>query len=168
MKHQIKKVKFAHSKSQRDAALKNMARDLILHEHIKTTKARAKAVKPFVEKLISYVKQNQNPERFILANIEDNRVSDRLVTITKERFAKKTSGFVSTYNLVNRKGDGSEMVMMILEGYQPKIKTQLKKVKKTNSKKTSDLESEKDKKSKVTKAKNTEGKNIKKETKKVK
>ncbi|MBP9758592.1 hypothetical protein KBD45_02770 [Candidatus Dojkabacteria bacterium] len=138
MKHQVKKMKFGHSKSQRVAIIKNLARDLVLYGHLKTTKTRAKAIVPYMEKMITFVKKNDasdNSNNYIIARISDKQAAEKLRELTKKRYVDINSGFVSIYNLGNRKGDGAEMCEVIMKGYEPKIKSALKKVKKTTVKK---------------------------------
>ncbi|KKT75071.1 MAG: 50S ribosomal protein L17 [Candidatus Peregrinibacteria bacterium GW2011_GWA2_44_7] len=53
MRHRVKKVKLGREADHRNALLKNLATSIILHEKIKTTKAKAKAVVPKVEKMIT-------------------------------------------------------------------------------------------------------------------
>lgn len=146
MKHQVKKMKFGHSKSQRVAIIKNLARDLILYGHLKTTKTRAKAIVPYMEKIITYVKKNEatdNSNNYVIARISDVNAVEKLREMTKKNFMDVNSGYVSIYNVSNRKGDGAEMCIVMMKGYEPKIKSALTKVKKTATKKVTEKSSNK-------------------------
>lgn len=136
MKHQVKKIKFAHSKSQRMAIMKNLAKDLIKYGHVKTTKTKAKAIVPYVEKMITYVKKNEKSDSFIFSKLSDNDLVKKLQDLSKNKLSKQNSGYFSIYNIGFRKGDGAEMCMVMMNGYEPKVKSDLKKVKKATSAKS--------------------------------
>jgi large subunit ribosomal protein L17 len=111
--------------------MKNLAKDLIKHGHVTTTKAKARAIVPFVEKLITYVKKNENSDKFIFDRVSDTELVEKLKSLTKGQLSKVNSGFLSTYNVGYRKGDGSEMCIIMMSGYEPRVKSDLKKVKKS-------------------------------------
>ena len=68
MYHRINAKKLNRTSSHRKALLKNMANSLIMHEQIQTTLPKAKALRPYVEKLITFGKQNTlNSKRIIFS-----------------------------------------------------------------------------------------------------
>lgn len=151
MKHQIKKVKFAHSRSQRAAIMKNLAKDLITHGHLKTTKAKAKAIVPYVEKLISFSRKNENVDKYLFDRVSDMTVVEKLKSLAADKFSKIESGHLAIYNIGFRKGDGSEMCMIMMNGYEPRVKSDLKKVKKTTKTTTTKAKAKKTKTAKAEK-----------------
>ncbi|MBD3363196.1 hypothetical protein GF362_05735 [Candidatus Dojkabacteria bacterium] len=145
MKHQIKKNKFASSFSQKKSIVRNLAIDLINHNHVTTTVGRAKAVRPFFERMISKYKKDKNNTRYIHKKLGqvNSQLIEKIDELCSKNFSKIDSGFVSMYKLGFRKGDGAEIVKLILEGYEPVVKSKLKKV----GRKQKETEEKKEKKS---------------------
>ncbi len=129
MKHMKKIYTFGSSKAQRDAAIKNMANDLLMHEYIKTTKAKALAVRTFVDKLLSRFESGLNGERYLVSKLGDKRTIKKVIDVLIPRYKNDNFGFVQTYKLNTRPGDGAQMYKLILKGYKPTEKSKLKKVK---------------------------------------
>ncbi len=104
--------------------LRNLATSLILYEEIKTTKAKAKAVKPLVERLIIIAQKNDlNARRRMKAELFDMNAVKKMFEVIGPRYkALKNgrSGFIKTYHLGPRLGDGAEMFLMRLKSVQEK------------------------------------------------
>lgn len=125
-----KKYKFGSTKSQMKSILRNMTKDLILHEHVTTTKARAKAVKIYAEKLIARSKDNSDGKRYVESMLgTKGEVLTKLTEELHPRYKDVNSGFIESYKIGFRKGDGAEVIRLSLKGYTPEVKTKLKKVK---------------------------------------
>lgn len=121
----------------------NMAQALLKHDQIKTTLAKAKALRPFVEKVITLAKhaQSASPERALflrrlaIAKIRDKAVVKTLFDEKVTEFANRSGGYTRIYKLGTRLGDAAEMAVIQLipasdEGYAKKKKpASAKKVK---------------------------------------
>ncbi|MCA9385788.1 hypothetical protein KC717_04015 [Candidatus Dojkabacteria bacterium] len=144
MSNRIKKHNFAHSSSQKRSILKNLSLDLIKHEHVTTTKAKAKAVKSFVDTIFSRYEKGRNGVRFIESRLGTKAPIKKIDELLEGRLKSVSGGFVHLVRLGSRKGDGAELFKLMLIGYEPKKKSLLKKVKDTSEK-----ESKVDKKAKT-------------------
>jgi large subunit ribosomal protein L17 len=79
--------------------MRNLARELIARGSIRTTLARAKAVQPLVEKLVTKAKKGKATQKSLLAD-------------AATRFARRTSGFTRIVKLGPRAGDAAEEVLL--------------------------------------------------------
>jgi large subunit ribosomal protein L17 len=115
MRHQKKKVTLDRKTGPRTALLKGLAESLILYEKINTTKAKAKAVRSVVEKLITRAKVNTLHNRRELERhlITGNTVK-KLLEELGPRYAERKGGYTRTIVLKNRVGDGAEEVLIEL------------------------------------------------------
>lgn len=108
----------SRKKDYRNNVVRNLATSLILYEEIKTTKAKAKALKPALEHLIVIAKKNDLRARRILEGyLFDKNAVKKMLEVLVPRFQKTNSGFIKTYKLGSRLGDNAEMVLMqLVEG----------------------------------------------------
>jgi len=114
--------------SHRKAFMRNMARNLLTHERIETTKARAKESRKLVERLITLTKTDSVFSRRCAYDILQDR--DLVMRLFKEiapLFKSRTSGFTRIIPIGFRRGDGADMV--ILELTERKITEKLPKKK---------------------------------------
>jgi len=103
--------KIGHRKS----LIRNLAASLVLYEKVDTTLAKAKAVKPVVEKMITVSKgQDLKSYRQLLSFFYDKNASKKLRDELAIRYKERTSGFVRLYHLDNRLGDNSQMARLEL------------------------------------------------------
>ena len=102
--------------------MKNMANSLLLHERIITTPAKAKVVKPFVEKLITLAKvDNQATRRQAFAQLRDKQTTTKLFETIGPRFKARPGGYCRILHLSkNRLGDNGERVVFELVERSPK------------------------------------------------
>ncbi len=116
MRHQKDKRKLSRSPSHRKALLMNLSREVINHERIKTTQAKAKAVKPEVEKLITLARRGDlHARRQALAALgQDKYVVYKLFEEIAPRYAERPGGYLRILKLGPRKSDSSEMVFLEL------------------------------------------------------
>jgi large subunit ribosomal protein L17 len=99
--------------NERKRLFANLIRDLILHGKIVTSKAKAKAVQPLMEKLVTRAKKGSDSDRrLILKTISDGAVVDTLCRDVKDRFTTRTSGYTRMIKIGNIRSDGSEEVML--------------------------------------------------------
>jgi len=111
MRHQKKKKKFNRDTKHRKALFKNLIQALILNEKIKTTEAKAKTIKPLVDRLISKAKSSSlHIRRQILAFLPTDKAAHKLVDEVAPRFKEQIGGFTKMIRLGRRKGDNTVMV----------------------------------------------------------
>jgi len=109
MRHLKKKVTLGRTSPIRKALLKNLAESLIIYEKITTTKAKARAVKSMVEKLITQSKNNTlTTRRVLLSKLYTRNVVNKLLDQFGPRYKDRKGGYTRVTLLRNRKGDGAE------------------------------------------------------------
>lgn len=102
--------------NHRKSLMRNLATSLILYEEIKTTKAKAKALKPIVEHLIIRAKDNSlETRRRLLGYFFDKNATKKMLEVLIPRYKKVNSGFVRIYKIGPRLGDAAEMVLVKLD-----------------------------------------------------
>ena len=116
MRHQKTRHKLSRSASHRRALLRNLAKELIDHERIKTTEAKAKAVKPEVEKLITLAKRGDlHARRQALSALgQDKFVVYKLFEEVAPRYADRPGGYTRILKLGPRRSDATELVLLEL------------------------------------------------------
>lgn len=115
MGHQDKVAKLNRTRSHRDAMLANMAMSLFTHRVIKTTDARAKALRPVVDRIISTAKKNTLASRRQVAEtVKVREVFQKLYKDILPHFESRTSGFTRVIKLGVRRGDGAEISVVEL------------------------------------------------------
>lgn len=114
MRHQRKTVKLRRTQGHRNALIANLAVSLIEHGRIKTTIAKAKAVKPFVEKLVTKAKTgSQHSRRMALADLRHNETAvTKLFTEIGPLNAERKGGYTRIVKLGQRRSDASEMAVI--------------------------------------------------------
>src|SRR5829696_6286515 len=116
MRHQKTRHKLSRDSAHRKALLRNLCKQVIEHERIKTTEAKAKAVKPEVEKLITLAKRGDlHARRQALAALgQDKFIVYKLFEEVAPRFAERDGGYTRILKLGPRKSDATEMVYLEL------------------------------------------------------
>ena len=144
MRHQSKKHHLGKAQDQRNALLRSLATELILHGEIKTTMARAKALKPYAEHIITLAKQGTLHSRRLAAkfifdketgkfmNFETGEIIEgvekadkekkavaqtilrKLFAETGKKYANRNGGYTRIYRMPPRRGDASEMALIQL------------------------------------------------------
>jgi large subunit ribosomal protein L17 len=114
MRHQRKTIKLGRSQSHRDALLANQAVSLIEHDRIKTTLAKAKAVRPFAEKLVTIAKKNTlHARRTALSILRHNESAVRkLFGEIATRSAARRGGYTRIIKLGQRVSDAAPMAFI--------------------------------------------------------
>lgn len=141
MRHQTKKHTLGKAQDQRKALLRSLATELFVHGEITTTMARAKALKPYAEKIISLAKKGdlnsiRQAARYIY-NKETGKYMDlatgevfeapqadkklasqtvlrKLFVVIGKKYSDKNGGYTRIYHLPPRRGDASEMALIQL------------------------------------------------------
>ena len=141
MRHQTKKHTLGKAQDQRKALLRSLATELFVHGEITTTMARAKALKPYAEKIITLAKKGdlhsiRQAARYIY-NKETGKYIDltsgevfetpqadkklasqtglrKLFVVIGKQYSEKKGGYTRIYHLPPRRGDASEMALIQL------------------------------------------------------
>jgi len=113
--------KLGRTTSTRMALLRNLATDLIIHERLETTEAKAKELRPVVEKMITLGKRGDlNARRQAAAFLynketeEDNNVIQKLFDDIATRYEDRQGGYTRVLKLGPRRGDGAKMAIIEL------------------------------------------------------
>ena len=141
MRHQTKKHQLGKAQDQRKALLRSLATELFMHGEITTTLARAKALKPYAEKIITLAKKGdlhsiRQAARYIYnketgkymdvktgevfeAPQKDKKLSSqtvlrKLFVIIGKQYTDRKGGYTRIYHLPPRRGDASEMALIQL------------------------------------------------------
>jgi large subunit ribosomal protein L17 len=116
MRHAKQRHKLSRDSSHRKALLRNLSRQLIQHERIKTSQAKAKAVKPEVEKLITLGKRGDlHARRQALADLgQDKFLVHKLFEEIAPRYGERPGGYTRIVKLGPRRSDSTEMVFLEL------------------------------------------------------
>jgi len=114
MRHQKSVVKLGRSQAHRDALLANQAVSLIEHSRIKTTLAKAKAVRPFAEKLVTLGKKNTlHARRTAMSILRHNEGAvHRLFDEVAPRAAERKGGYTRIIKIGQRNSDAAPMAML--------------------------------------------------------
>jgi len=120
MRHRRAGKKLGRDSAHRKALYSNLAGALIEHGRIKTTEAKAKAVKPFAEQMITLGKRGDlHARRLALAELRSQDVVHQLFADVAPRFADRPGGYTRIVRLGPRNGDAAEMVYLELVDYVP-------------------------------------------------
>jgi large subunit ribosomal protein L17 len=120
MRHHRAGKKLGRDASHRKAMYANLAGSLIEHGRIKTTEAKAKAVKPFAEQMITLGKRGDlHARRLALAELRSQDVVHVLFAEVAPRFADRPGGYTRIVKLGPRQGDAADMVYLELVDYEP-------------------------------------------------
>ncbi|MDO8451540.1 MAG: 50S ribosomal protein L17 [bacterium] len=113
MRHAYFGRKLSRTKNERRSLLRNLSRDLLLHGKIRTTLAKAKAVQPMIEKLITKAKiGTDQKKREAYAELPSKEAIVQLFKRSSGQFTKRTSGYTRITKLGPRKGDSGEEVLI--------------------------------------------------------
>jgi large subunit ribosomal protein L17 len=141
--------------AHRKALHRNMVTSLFRHERIKTTKAKAFAVRRTAEKMITRAKVDSvHNRRIVSGRLYDEGVLDKLFTNIGPRMKERNGGYTRVLKLGERPGDAAEMVILELVDYKLDIEGTDKKAKQKEAKKKDKAEKEKESKDKNPKNKN--------------
>ena len=141
MRHQTKKHTLGKAQDQRDALLRSLATELFMHGESKTTMARAKALRPYAEEIITFAKKGDlNSRRQAAKYIFDKEtgkymdlatgevfdapqadkklaaetVLRKLFVVIGKKYSNREGGYTRIYRLPPRRGDASEMALIQL------------------------------------------------------
>jgi len=111
MRHSVFGRNFSRTSDERKRLFTGLVRSLLISDSIVTTLAKAKAVQPMVEKLVTRAKLGKQSDlRRIMRTIPDREIAKRLMEDAKTRFAGRNGGYTRIIKLGKREGDATEMV----------------------------------------------------------
>ncbi len=115
MPHQIAGRHLNRNSSQRKALFKGLVTQVIQHERIETTEAKAKAVRGEIERAITLAKRGDvHSRRLVLKTVEDKKVVEKLFDTLGPRYKERNGGYTRIIKLGPRHGDAAEMVLLEL------------------------------------------------------
>ena len=115
MRHGDKIKNLSRTKSHRDALLSNLAVALITHKRIVTTVAKAKALRVYVEPLITKGKTNTTHQRrVVFSHLQDKAAITELFGTIAEKIAGRPGGYTRIIKLGARPGDNAELALIEL------------------------------------------------------
>jgi large subunit ribosomal protein L17 len=115
MRHRKKGKILDRKKAPREAMLRNLATSIVLYEKVKTTEAKAKAVKPLVEKAITKSKAGTlAARRNLMKTFYTEEPINKLLEVLGPRYKEREGGYTRIIKIGHRQGDGAEMVQIEL------------------------------------------------------
>jgi large subunit ribosomal protein L17 len=112
MRHHNKNRKFGRERGQRAALMKSLARSLVLRGRMQTTLAKAKEVRPMVEKMLTRGKEGTlASRRMLIAQLGDERVAGKLIK-TAGTYKDRRGGYLRITKMGPRAGDAAEMAVI--------------------------------------------------------
>lgn len=145
--------------SHRQAMLSNMASSLIIHKRINTTLAKAKALRMYVEPILTKAKEDTtHSRRIVFSMLQDKDAVSELFREISAKVADRPGGYTRIIKLGNRLGDNADMAMIELVDYNENLlgesstkKSKTTRRSKSSKKKTSEATVAKEKPAKETK-----------------
>ena len=118
MRHSVKGRKLGRTASHRSALLNALTTSLLKHKRIRTTEAKAKEARTFIEKLITKAKKNDlHARRQVVALINDKDVVKELFSEIIPKIGERPGGYTRVVKLGNRNGDAAPMAILELVDY---------------------------------------------------
>lgn len=113
MRHRKNKKTLDRKTGPRQALLKNLAQSLILYEKIKTTEAKAKVLRPLLEKMITRAKVDSVfNRREVMKKIPTKNAVRKLFEVIGPRYQERKGGYLRIIKLGQRQGDGAKMAQI--------------------------------------------------------
>ncbi len=135
MRHSKKRGQLNRFSSWRKSTVKSIIRSVLIYQSIKTTRIKAKVVRPEVEKLISLGKKNTlAAKRSAFEVLCDHNLVSLLFNEIAPRFAKRSGGYTRLINLGKRRGDNADVVILELTEIKKKEPKAVKKAAAVESK----------------------------------
>ncbi len=113
MRHCQNKKILDRPRGSRRALLRSLAINLILTDKIKTTRAKAKALKPFIEKLVSFSRVNNLVNhRKILSYLNNQAATKKLLEVLGPKYQSRPGGYTRIIKLKQRQGDAAQLAII--------------------------------------------------------
>ena len=128
MRHNKKFNHLGRTASHRSAMLSNMAISLIMHKRITTTVAKAKALKKYVEPLITKAKEDStNSRRVVFSYLQNKEAIKELFSTVSEKVGDRPGGYTRIIKLGTRQGDAAQVCFIELVDFDPEMAKDTKK-----------------------------------------
>ncbi len=115
MRHRVAGKKLNRTSAHRTALLRNLATSLFRHERIETTESKAKALRPYAEKLITLGKRGDlHARRLAARDIRDHEVLRKLFDELASRFKARAGGYTRILKTERRRGDAAQQALIEL------------------------------------------------------
>ncbi|MDX9779126.1 MAG: 50S ribosomal protein L17 [Patescibacteria group bacterium] len=115
MRHRNTNKILDREKGPRELMLRNLASSILIYEKVKTTKAKAQAVRPLVERMISASKAGDlNARRGLIKVLLQKNAIKKAMEVLGKRYYDRPGGYTRMVKIGVRKGDGAEMVQIEL------------------------------------------------------
>ena len=122
MRHNVSGYKLGRTTGARTALRRNLISQLLTHDRIRTTRAKAAAIRGDAERIITIARNSANASdagkvaarRKVVAKLGDNRIIKRVFDELGPRFANRNGGYTRVVKLGPRLGDSAEMVILEL------------------------------------------------------
>jgi len=142
MRHRVKGRKLNRTASHRVATLRALSKALLQHKKIKTTLAKAKETRRFVEPLITKAKDDTvHARRYVARHINDNEIIKELFGDIVTKIGDRAGGYTRVVKLGQRQGDAAEMAILELVDYNDMVEKKRPK-KKVKAEKVETVETE--------------------------
>jgi len=113
MKHQKTKRKLDRKSGPRRALLKNLLTSLILYEKITTTEAKAKEIRPLLERLITRAKKDTLANRRLIGGkLTTEKAMKKMFEVIAPRYQSRPGGYLRLIKIKNRRGDNAELSLI--------------------------------------------------------
>jgi len=127
MRHRLANKKLGRNSSQRKALLRSLVTSFLEKERINTTLAKAKALRPLAEKMITLAKKNSlHARRKVLRFVYKKNVVKKLFEDIGPRFTERPGGYTRIIKTGQRAGDGAQLAIIELVGSEYKKKSKKK------------------------------------------
>ena len=141
MRHRNAGFKLGRNTSHRRALLRNLVTSVIIEDRVETTVAKAKAVRPLVEKMITLGKKGDlHSRRQALSFLMTDQSVERLFETVAPRYSDRQGGYLRIVRTGFRKGDGGEKAFIELLGAEKQLDAKRQKRDEIKAKKRADLE----------------------------
>ncbi len=111
MRHRHVRGKLGRDTAARKALLRNLATSLVLYERVRTTRAKAKAIQPYIERVITTGRQGRLVDRrMIIPKLMTENAVKKVMEVLGPRYKKRAGGYTRIVPIGHRKGDGAPMV----------------------------------------------------------
>lgn len=112
MKHHVRNRKFGRPARQRKALLRSLARALVEHGRIQTTEAKAKELRPFIERMVTHGKKGTLAARRGIASEIGETLGAKLVDTIAPQYKERAGGYTRVVKLPPRQSDSARMAVI--------------------------------------------------------
>ena len=110
MRHRKKGFTLDRPKGKREALLRGLTNNLVIYEHVTTTSAKARAVRPLVERLVTRAKENTLvAKRYVRARLYTDGAARKLFEVLGPRYKERSGGYTRILPLKRRAGDAAHL-----------------------------------------------------------